>query len=105
MPFLVQTVTTFVHCAVHRGREEALVPARGDAHVVVAEAGRERMDGIVDPPPGAIEAHALEQPADEVPLAVDREVTVEQRVVDSVLVLFHNGDDRPQLRLQLVEQG
>ena len=62
------------------------------------------MDRVVDPPGGAVEAHLLEQPRDQLPLSIDGEVTVQQRVVNAVAVSFHLRDHRSQLSLQLVEQ-
>ena len=54
---LVEPVAALVHGAVQRRGEVALVPAGRDADVAGAEAGGERMHGVVDPPALAVEAH------------------------------------------------
>ena len=81
---LVQPVTALVHRSVQPAGEVRLIPPSGDAHVMGAEPGGERVHGVVNPPPSAVKAHQPDDLGDQPALAVDREVAVERTTVDSV---------------------
>ena len=76
-PGFIQPVAALVHRAEQGAGEVGLIPARGDAHVGGAEAGGERMHGVVQPPAVAVESHASQHALDQLPLGGHRELAAQ----------------------------
>ena len=101
---LVEPVAALVHRTEQAHRQERLVPARGDANVVRSQPRREWVHGVVKAPAGVLEAHPVDYVGDQLTLALERERTVEARVIDGVRALGDRGYQRHELCLQLGEQ-
>ena len=99
-PRLVQTVAALVHRPVQPRREEALVPARRDPHVVMPKPVANGWTASSIRQAAAVEAHQLEQPRRPAAAgARSGSRRSRQRVVDPVVVPLDDGDQRHQLRL------
>ena len=93
---------TLVHRREDR-RDVVLLVARRQADVLGARAGRERMHGQVEAREGLVEAEALDDPERVGVLGVDRPGAGHERVV--ALDRADLGDQRHELRLEIVEDG
>ena len=97
----VEAVAVLVHRREER-LERVRVVVRRDPDVVAARAGGEGMLGRVDPPAVGAVPEEVDHLVRERALALGREVSVEERVVD--VALAELGDELDERRLQLVEQ-